>query len=123
MKGTKGYTAYQILENVPPYPIYVINRKKIHSTLCFSCKKQINWPNSMLSAILFNISIKISRKWESLINFIYSEKVTKFCKIFLLLLTTVHIVKSKGKILKIFVAFSEYMNFKYLDKTLFHLKF
>ena len=30
---------------------------------------------------------------------------------FPLLLTTVHTVKSKGKILKIFVAFSEYMNF------------
>jgi hypothetical protein len=41
----------------------------------------------------------------------YSEKATKFCKIFPLLLTTVHTVKSKGKISKNFAAFSEYMNF------------
>ena len=45
------------------------------------------------------------------VKFIYSEKATKFCKIFPLLLTTVHTVKSKGKISKNFVAFSEYMNF------------
>ena len=32
------------------------------------------------------------------IKFIYSEKATKFCKIFILLLTTVHMVKSKVKI-------------------------
>ena len=32
------------------------------------------------------------------LKFIYSEKATKFCKIFPLLLTTVHTVKSKGKI-------------------------
>ena len=46
------------------------------------------------------------------LNFIYSEKATKFCEIYLLLLTTVHTVKSKGKISQNFVAFSEYMNFK-----------
>ena len=45
------------------------------------------------------------------LKFIYSEKATKFCKIFPLLLTTVHTVKSKGKISQNFVAFSEYMNF------------
>ena len=43
--------------------------------------------------------------------FIYSEKATKFCEIFPLLLTTVDTVKSKGKISQNFVAFSEYMNF------------
>ena len=42
---------------------------------------------------------------------IHSEKAKKFCKIFPLLLTTVHTVKSKGKISQNFVAFSEYMNF------------
>ena len=47
----------------------------------------------------------------ALVKFIYSEKATKFCKIFPLLLTTVHTVKSKGKISQNFVAFSEYMNF------------
>ena len=41
----------------------------------------------------------------------YSEEATKFCKIFPLLLTTVHTVKSKGKISQNFVAFSKYMNF------------
>ena len=35
----------------------------------------------------------------------------KFCEIFLLFLTKVHTVKSKGKISQNFVAFSEYMNF------------
>ena len=49
------------------------------------------------------------------LKFIYSEKVTKFCEIFPLLLTTVHTVNSKGKILQNFVAFSEYMNFKNLS--------
>ena len=44
-------------------------------------------------------------------KFIYSKKATKFFKIFPLLLTTVHTVKSKGKILQNFVAFSEYTNF------------
>ena len=47
----------------------------------------------------------------NVVKFIYSEKATKFCKIFPLLLTTVHTVKSKGKISQNFVAFSEYMNF------------
>ena len=49
------------------------------------------------------------------IKFIYSEKASKFCKIFTLLLTTVHTVKSKVEILKIFVAFSECMNFNFLE--------
>ena len=46
-----------------------------------------------------------------LLKFIYYKKATKFCKIFTLLLTAVHTVKSKVKILQNFVAFSEYMNF------------
>ena len=47
-----------------------------------------------------------------LIKFIYSEKATKFCEIFILLLTVCTVVKSKVKISQNFVAFSEYMNFK-----------
>ena len=47
----------------------------------------------------------------SLLKFIYSEKATKFCKIFTLLLSYVVPVKSKVKISQNFVAFSEYMNF------------
>ena len=39
-----------------------------------------------------------------------SEKATKFCEIFTLLLNTVHTDKSKVKILQNFVAYSEYMN-------------
>ena len=45
------------------------------------------------------------------LKFIYSEKATKFCEIFPLLLTRVHTVKSKGKISQNFMAFSEYLNF------------
>ena len=45
------------------------------------------------------------------LKFIYSEKATKFCEIFPLLLTVCTAVKNKGKILQNFVAFSEYMNF------------
>ena len=46
------------------------------------------------------------------VKFIYSEKATKFCEIFPLLLSYVVPVKSKGKISQNFVAFSEYMNFR-----------
>ena len=49
------------------------------------------------------------------IKFIYSEKATKFCEIFTLLLTdNTTQDKSKVKISQNYVAFSEYMNFKYL---------
>ena len=37
-------------------------------------------------------------------KFIYSEKATKFCEIFPLLLTVCNVVKSKGKISQNFVA-------------------
>ena len=48
------------------------------------------------------------------LKFIYSEKATKFCEIFPLVLTAVHAVKSKGKISQNLVAFSEYMNFTFI---------
>ena len=51
----------------------------------------------------------------NVLKFIYSEKATKFCEIFPLLLTTVHTVKSRGKISQNFVAFSEYMNFNFAN--------
>ena len=51
------------------------------------------------------------QKSQNLLKYIYSEKATKFCEIFPLLLTAVHTVKSKGKISQKFVAFSEYMKF------------
>ena len=58
-------------------------------------------------------------KWDKLstiiymtyLKFIYSEKATKFCEIFTLLLSYVVTVKSKVKISQNFVAFSEYMSF------------
>ena len=50
-------------------------------------------------------------KLQLFLKFIYSEKATKFCNIFPLLLTVCTVVKSKGKILQNFVAFSKYMNF------------
>ena len=55
----------------------------------------------------FNLTV-----WSFFLKFIYSEKVTKFCEIFTLLLCYVVPVKSKVKILQNFVAFSEYMDFK-----------
>ena len=59
-----------------------------------------------------------------MVKFIYSEKATKFCEIFLLLLTTVHsTVKSKGKISQNFVAFSEYMNFNKIHQANNWIKF
>ena len=45
------------------------------------------------------------------LKLLYSEKATKFYEIFPLLLTTVHTVKSKGKISQNFMALSEYLNF------------
>ena len=56
----------------------------------------------------FNSFFKTSFR---IIKFIYSEKTTKFCEIFILLLSYVVPVKSKEKILQNFVAFSEYINF------------
>ena len=58
-----------------------------------------------------------------IVKFIYSEKATRFCEIFTLLLTTVHTVKSKLEILQNFVAFSEYMNFKRLQLCTYILGF
>ena len=51
-----------------------------------------------------------------MLKFIYSEKATKVCEIFTLLLSYIVPVKSKAKILQNFVAFSEYMNFNTQDK-------
>ena len=49
-----------------------------------------------------------------MLKFIYSEKATKFCKIFTLFFSYVVPVKSKAKILQTFMAFLEYMNFTYI---------
>ena len=49
-----------------------------------------------------------------LLKFVYSEKATEFCEISTLLLSTVHTDKSKVEISQKILAFSEYMNFKYV---------
>ena len=46
-------------------------------------------------------------------SLIFSEKATKLCEIFTLLLSECTVVKSKVKISKNCVAFSEYMNFTF----------
>ena len=61
--------------------------------------------NRNLSAI-FPIDLRAPR-----LKFIYSEKATKFCEIFTLLLSYLVPVKSMVKFSQNFVAFSEYMNF------------
>ena len=52
------------------------------------------------------------------LKFIYSEKATKFCETFTLLLTVCTVVKSKVKISQKFVAFLEYMNFRNFSEKL-----
>ena len=47
-----------------------------------------------------------------MLKFIYSEKATKFCEIFTLLLTGTTYDKSKVKIFQNFVVFSKNMNFR-----------
>ena len=59
--------------------------------------------------LAYPVSLHFNR---AIVKFLYSEKATKFCKIFPLLLTTVHTVNCKGKISQNFVAFSEYINFR-----------
>ena len=50
-----------------------------------------------------------------MVKFIYSEKATKFCKIFTLLLSVCTVDKSKVKISQNFKAFSEYTNFMFVE--------
>ena len=50
-----------------------------------------------------------------IVKLIYSEKATKFCKIFTLLLSYVVPVKRTVKILLNFMAFSEYINVNILN--------
>ena len=60
---------------------------------------------------------------KDILKFIYSEKATKFCDIFTLLLTVCTVVRSKVNISQNFVAFSEYMNFKNLQQKICNLFF
>ena len=58
-----------------------------------------------------------------MVKFIYSEKATKFCQIFTLLLSYVVPVKSKVEISQNFVAFSEYMNFTMFNVYTYDVNF
>ena len=74
-----------------------------------------------LDDLLWN---KILRGWFNCLlhlKFIYSKKAKKICKIFTLLLSYVVPVKSKVKISRNFVAFSEYMNFNNYIAKIFSL--
>ena len=64
--------------------------------------------NFLNSTLIFAYIVNMQLQ---LLKFVYSEKATKFCEIFPLLLSTVHTDKSKVEISQNFVAFSEYMNF------------
>ena len=73
--------------------------------------KKLNFP--LIFVDMMFVGDYMLKFWTGffLLKFIYSEKATKFCEIFTLLLTVCTVVKSKVKILQNFEAFSEYMNF------------
>ena len=90
----------------------------LNALKCGSCQNVL--PHILVLTFLPSLSccqhtwVEISSKkrpTEKKIKFIYSEKATKFCKIFTLLLSYVVPVKSKVNISQNFVAFSECMNF------------
>ena len=73
----------------------------------------------IVQIILFEIDCAIC---YTNLKFIYSEKATKFCGIFTLLLTVCTVVKSGVKISQHFVAFSEYMIFTCIVWSVHKLK-
>ena len=81
-------------------------------TFFFQLWNILPWLESALSPVLMN-----KRPSKSMLKFIYSEKVTKFCEIFTLLLTVCTVVKSKVTISQNYVAFSEYVNFTQCTKN------
>ena len=92
------------------------NNKQTHSKLMKnSLKKSWKYSKNKVWVICWIpwTASKMTKIMERMISvkFIYSEKATKFRKIFTLLLSCVMPVKSKVKISQNFVAFSEYMNF------------
>ena len=96
----------QNFEKSSPYFWLCVLWSKVRWRFC-----KILWP----SQNIWTLSKNLFRDYfyhNNIIKFVYSEKATKFCEIFTLLLTTVHTVKSNVKVLQNFVAFSEYRNFK-----------
>ena len=55
--------------------------------------------------------------WAALLKFVHSEKAANFCEICTVDFSYVVTIKSKIEISKIFVAFSEYMNFTLLSSV------
>ena len=85
---------------------------------CWGCKAKCKsrWISVRYYSIIIISSLNLIKTLPSYeVKFMYSEKITIFFEIFPLLLTTVYTVKSKRKISQNFVAFSEYMNFKFIS--------
>ena len=59
------------------------------------------------------VNLKTGKVQEMQVKFIYSEKATKICEISTVDLSYVVTVKSTVEISQKFVAFSEYINFKF----------
>ena len=83
----------------------------------------INQANEILVSFRHSLRIFLHKKNQKshishFLKFIYSEKATKFCEIFTLLLSYVVPIKSKVKIFQNFVAFSKYMKFMQPDKEI-----
>ena len=57
---------------------------------------------------------------HTIVKFIYSEKATKFYKIFTLLLSICTVGKSKVQISQNFKAFSEHTNFTFIIEYIIH---
>ena len=70
-----------------------------------------NYEVPLFDQTMFLLETLKEQNVSDILKFIYSEKATKFCGIFTLLLSYVVPVKNKVKISQNFVAFSEYMNF------------
>ena len=79
---------------------------------------ELNWISRLFQIFLaFSECPNFKREDDLLcslfiLQFIYSEKATKFCEISTLLLSVCTVDKSKVEISQNFVAFSEYTNFK-----------
>ena len=103
--------------------------------ICLSDRKsvrillELQTPIGLLEQFVDSLQILDWRSWKNIksipsynkvVNFIYSEKATKFCEIFTLVLSYIIVVpvKCKVNILQIAVAFSEYMNFKKIKSIL-----
>ena len=84
--------------------------------LRYSKKAKLIWKN-LLNFVLWNFShlCPFHNLLYMYIKFIYSEKATKFCEISTVDLSYVVTVKSTMEISQNFVAFSEYMNFNWLE--------